>query len=142
MFFAILWKLCTKYLPKQSPAFMNMPPGITEDSIKPEASSSALVGSDGMLLPTGISNCSYPICIPNVLFRLIVDANHLDGGIGDEDYQALTEREETDLERLFAQSDTALSNAEKFIEELAKDLSLLDGVSSTQLDSLSLFCAY
>lgn len=52
----------------------------------------------------------------------------MDGGIGDEDYQALTDREEKDLERLLSQSNNALSNAEKFMEQLAKDLSLLDGV--------------
>lgn len=62
------------------------------------------------------------------LFHL-KDPNHLDGGLGEEDYQALTEREEKDLERVLAQSETALSNAEKFMEELAKDLSLLDGVN-------------
>ncbi len=52
----------------------------------------------------------------------------MDGGIGEEDYQALTDREEKDLERLLSQSNNALSNAEKFMEQLAKDLSLLDGV--------------
>lgn len=51
----------------------------------------------------------------------------MDAGIG-EDYQALTDREEKDLERLLSQSNNALSNAEKFMEQLAKDLSLLDGV--------------
>ena len=35
MFFAILWKLCSKYLPKQSPSFINIPPGIIDDSIRP-----------------------------------------------------------------------------------------------------------
>jgi hypothetical protein len=52
----------------------------------------------------------------------------MDGGIGEEDYQALTDREEKDLERLLSQSNNALSNAEKFMEQLSKDLSLLDGV--------------
>ena len=58
-----------------------------------------------------------------------LDTQHLEGGIGDEDYQALTDREEKDLENLLSQSDGALSNAEKFMEILAKDLSLLDGVT-------------
>jgi len=40
----------------------------------------------------------------------------------------LTEKEEKDLEYLLAQTDNALSDAEKFMEQLAKDLSLLDGV--------------
>lgn len=52
----------------------------------------------------------------------------MDGTIDEEDYQALTDREEKDLERLLSQSNNALSNAEKFMEQLAKDLSLLDGV--------------
>ena len=52
----------------------------------------------------------------------------MDGGIAEEDYQALTDREEKDLERLLSQSNNALSNAEKFMEQLSKDLSLLDGV--------------
>lgn len=39
MFFAILWKLCSKYLPKQTPMFVNIPPGIIEDSVKQESTS-------------------------------------------------------------------------------------------------------
>lgn len=54
----------------------------------------------------------------------------MDGGIEEQDYQALTDREEKDLERLLSQSNDALSNAEKFMDQLAKDLSLLDGVFS------------
>ena len=45
-----------------------------------------------------------------------------------EDYQALTEREETDLQQLMSQCGYAVSNAEAFMETLAKDLSILDGV--------------
>jgi len=69
---------------------------------------------------------------PDVIVEwlLMTDAAHLDGGIGDDDYQALSEREEKDLERLLAQSEDALSNAEKFMEQLTRDLSILDGVSS------------
>lgn len=52
----------------------------------------------------------------------------MDGGIEEQDYQALTDREENDLEKLLLQSNDALSNAEKFMDQLAKDLSLLDGV--------------
>lgn len=52
----------------------------------------------------------------------------MEEGINDDDYQALTEKEENDLEYLLAQTDNALSDAEKFMEQLAKDLSLLDGV--------------
>ena len=66
--------------------------------------------------------------IVTTFFYWCADTNHLEGAIGDEDYQALTDREEKDLESLLSQSDGALSNAEKFMEQLAKDLSLLDGV--------------
>lgn len=61
------------------------------------------------------------------MISFVLVSGNMDGGIGDEDYQALTDREEKDLERLLSQSDNALSNAEKFMEQLAKDLSLLDG---------------
>ncbi len=47
----------------------------------------------------------------------------------ESDYQALTPREENDLESLMSQCDFAISNAEKFSEQLAGDLSVLDGVS-------------
>lgn len=46
-----------------------------------------------------------------------------------EDYQAITESEEKDLERLMSSCQSAISNAESFMETLAKDLSVLDGVS-------------
>lgn len=38
LLFSILWKLCSKYFPKQSPMFMNIPAGIMEDTVIPEAS--------------------------------------------------------------------------------------------------------
>ncbi|XP_067000465.2 exocyst complex component 1 isoform X2 [Anabrus simplex] len=44
-----------------------------------------------------------------------------------EDYLALTEREEQDLEKLMMQCEFGISNAEAFMEMLAKDLSILDG---------------
>lgn len=45
-----------------------------------------------------------------------------------EEYQAITESEERDLDLLMSSCQTAISNAEAFMENLAKDLSLLDGV--------------
>ena len=45
MFFAILWKLCSKYLPKQSPMFVNIPSGITEDSVQLSQATPALEGN-------------------------------------------------------------------------------------------------
>lgn len=46
-----------------------------------------------------------------------------------EDYQPLTDKEESDLEKLMSQCDFAVSNAEAFMDLLARDLSILDGVS-------------
>lgn len=57
-------------------------------------------------------------------FSGVVEAGLVDG----EDYQALTEREEMDLEQLMTQCGSAVSNAEAFMETLARDLSILDGV--------------
>lgn len=71
------------------------------------------------------------------MHSFVLVSGNMDGGIGDEDYQALTDREEKDLERLLSQSDNALSNAEKFMEQLAKDLSLLDGVCFISTKNLS-----
>jgi hypothetical protein len=45
-----------------------------------------------------------------------------------EDYLVLTDREEQDLEKLMSQCEFGISNAESFMENLAKDLSILDGV--------------
>lgn len=47
-----------------------------------------------------------------------------------DEYQAITESEEKDLDILMSSCQTAISNAEAFMENLAKDLSLLDGVIS------------
>ncbi|KAJ9582030.1 hypothetical protein L9F63_003613 [Diploptera punctata] len=44
-----------------------------------------------------------------------------------EDYLVLTDREEQDLEKLMSQCEFGISNAELFMENLAKDLSILDG---------------
>lgn len=44
-----------------------------------------------------------------------------------EDFQAITEKEQEDLKRLMEGCEFAISNAEGFMEILARDLSLLDG---------------
>ncbi len=43
-------------------------------------------------------------------------------------FQAVTPKEETDLETLMSQCDFAISNAELFAKQLEGDLSVLDGV--------------
>lgn len=49
-----------------------------------------------------------------------------------EDYHALTEREQQDLDKLMSQCGFAISNAEAFMEMIARDLSVLDGVRYLQ----------
>ncbi|XP_071786671.1 exocyst complex component 1-like isoform X1 [Asterias amurensis] len=51
-----------------------------------------------------------------------------DLGPGD-DYQMLAAREEADLERMMAECEFAIGNAEAFVEQLANDLSVLDGAN-------------
>ncbi|KAL4230853.1 Exocyst complex component 1 [Mactra antiquata] len=46
-----------------------------------------------------------------------------------EDYQALSGKEETDLETLMSECNAAISNAESFAEQLSKQLSVLDGAN-------------
>jgi hypothetical protein len=46
----------------------------------------------------------------------------------DQDYQALTSKEEADLESLMSQCENAISNTEAFADQLASELSVLDGV--------------
>jgi len=48
----------------------------------------------------------------------------------DEEEFGLTEREEFDLEKVLSRADSAVVNAEAFMEQLAKELSILDGVST------------
>lgn len=45
------------------------------------------------------------------------------------EYQPITEKEATDLDKLMKSCDYAVSNAEYFMETLSKDLSVLDGVN-------------
>ena len=45
-----------------------------------------------------------------------------------EDYQALSSKEESDLDQMMSECQAAISNAEAFAENLSKQLSVLDGV--------------
>ncbi|XP_071489037.1 exocyst complex component 1-like [Diadema antillarum] len=49
--------------------------------------------------------------------------------LASDDYQALSTREEADLERMMDECEFAIGNAEAFIERLANDLSVLDGAN-------------
>uniref|UniRef100_A0A0L8GAK2 Exocyst complex component Sec3 PIP2-binding N-terminal domain-containing protein n=1 Tax=Octopus bimaculoides TaxID=37653 RepID=A0A0L8GAK2_OCTBM len=52
----------------------------------------------------------------------------------DEDYQALSSKEEADLELLMSECQMAISNAEAFSEQLSKQLSMLDGNVKDQME--------
>ena len=73
----------------------------------------------------------------SVLFPDVIDPKLLnqksqsvdDLSIAGEDYQALSAKEESDLELLMSECQVAMSNAEIFTEQLSKQLSVLDGVS-------------
>ncbi|XP_062594692.1 exocyst complex component 1-like [Saccostrea cucullata] len=47
----------------------------------------------------------------------------------EDDYQALTPKEESDLDQLMSECKIAISNAELFAEQLSKQLSVLDGAN-------------
>ena len=62
--------------------------------------------------------------------RSVQQAEEIAGlGADTEDWQALSPKEEDDVEALMAQCEFAISNAEAFSDQLSKDLSVLDGVS-------------
>lgn len=97
-FISCLWKVTCHHLPRQKPNFVNIPQEIMEESI--------------IVSESDISTQAM---------------GEEDTGLEIEDYQALSEREEVDLEKLMSQCEFAISNAEAFTEQLSKDLSLLDG---------------
>ncbi|KAK6637036.1 hypothetical protein RUM43_010710 [Polyplax serrata] len=95
-----LWKYCCRHLPKEKPNFENVPSKWLIDT--------SLLENENSIAP-GIG-----------------------AGLNEEEeivdeYQAITESEEKDLDILMSSCQTAISNAEAFMENLAKDLSLLDG---------------
>lgn len=101
-FIQVLWKLCCRYLPKQKPQFINIPPELIEENID--------LAESGDVTTSALDP---------------VDAVFEDDG----DYRALSEKEQVDLERLMEQCDSAVSNAEAFAEQLSRDLSVLDGAN-------------
>lgn len=96
-FFITLWKQCCKHLPKQKPIFRNIP----ENWI-----SEIALSPENVVTPVDIN-------IENIEIN--------------EDFQAITEKEQADLAKLIEGCDFAISDAERFMEVLAKDLSILDG---------------
>ncbi|XP_054712659.1 LOW QUALITY PROTEIN: exocyst complex component 1-like [Uloborus diversus] len=98
-FIKCLWKFCN-YLPRQKPTFLN----ISKDLLQDQDSTPKM----GVITPQIGEEVS------------VLDA---------EDYQALTSREESDLESLMAQHDFVIGNAEEFTEQLARELSELDAAN-------------
>lgn len=116
-FITELWRQSSKHLPKQRADFRNIPEVITVDVI-----STPEIKFD----PTALN----PLDV-----TAEIDLN--------DDYQAITEREETDLNKLMSGCEFAISNAEAFMEIITRDLSLLDGenvqcvlASETQIEVL------
>ncbi|KAK7097986.1 exocyst complex component 1-like isoform X2 [Littorina saxatilis] len=75
--------------------------------------------------------------VPDKLLEDVTDPKALnqksqsvdDLSIAGEDYQALSAKEESDLELLMSECHVAMSNAELFAEQLSKQLSVLDGAN-------------
>lgn len=98
-FIKCLWKFCN-YLPRQKPTFIN----ISRDLLQDQENTSKM----GVVTPQIGEEVSV---------------------LEPEDYQALTTREESDLESLMAQYDFVIGNAEEFTEQLARELSELDAAN-------------
>lgn len=97
-FLSCLWKLCRRYLPRQmKPTFKNVPESLMEVSVSGSESQRTSGSGPGA------------------------------EGVALEDYQALTSKEETDLERMLSECENAISDAEAFAATMSKDLSVLDG---------------
>ncbi|KAL8621072.1 hypothetical protein ACOMHN_040597 [Nucella lapillus] len=75
--------------------------------------------------------------VPERLLEDVIDPRELnqksqsvdDLSMAGEDYQALSTKEESDLEMLMSECQVAMSNAEVFAEQLSKHLSVLDGAN-------------
>lgn len=75
--------------------------------------------------------------VPDRLLEDVADPRQLnqksqsvdDLSMAGEDYQALSAKEESDLELLMCECQSAMSNAELFAEQLSKQLSMLDGAN-------------
>lgn len=108
-----LWKHSTRHILKDKPAFKNIP--------------------NSWVIEDAVTPESKFVTSP--LLGLETDFT--------EDFQAITDKEQEDLKSLMFGCEFAISNAEGFMEILARDLSLLDGenvqcvlASEEQVDSL------
>lgn len=105
-FLTVLHKQCARYVkvPEQRAAFINVPKAwLQEQSPEKIAPSMAMInGADG--------------------------ANESDSDEF-EDFHALTEKEELELNKLMADSSMAITDAEQFMEQLSQNLQDLDGAN-------------
>ncbi|KAK4883341.1 hypothetical protein RN001_006660 [Aquatica leii] len=97
IFLITLFKQCCKHILNNRPIFKNIPKAWTVEDVL--TPENKYVTSPLMTLDTDLS----------------------------EDFQAITDKEQEDLNRLMTDCEFAISNAEAFMEVLARDLSLLDG---------------
>uniref|UniRef100_A0A1Y1MFS9 Exocyst complex component Sec3 PIP2-binding N-terminal domain-containing protein n=1 Tax=Photinus pyralis TaxID=7054 RepID=A0A1Y1MFS9_PHOPY len=97
VFIITLFKQCSKHLLKDRPIFKNIPKAWTIEDVL--TPENKYVSSPLMALDPDLS----------------------------DDFQAITDKEQEDLNRLMNDCEFAISNAEAFMEVLARDLSLLDG---------------
>ncbi|KAG8178072.1 hypothetical protein JTE90_007057 [Oedothorax gibbosus] len=98
-FIKCLWKFCS-HQPRSKPTFTNIPKDLLQD---PDSSPNM-----GVVTPSIGEEVSV---------------------LEPEDYQALTAREESDLETLMARYNFVIGNAEEFTEQLARELSELDAAN-------------
>ena len=101
--------------------FVNIPSGIIEDLVKQEAS--AALEHEGNIRNISMIIFQFNSLIYVAIYKTVNWANRWRQRVSSFYWS-----KERDLERLLSQSNNALSNAEKFMEQLSKDLSLLDGV--------------
>ncbi|XP_018331372.1 exocyst complex component 1 [Agrilus planipennis] len=97
LFIITLWRQSSKYFLKEKPVFKNVP----ETWIR-----------EDVLTPENKFISSPILTLENDIT---------------EDFKAITDKEQEDLSSLMANCEFAISNAEAFMEVLARDLSLLDG---------------
>lgn len=67
--------------------------------------------------------------------QTVQQSDEMVGLTADSDWHALSPKEETDLDMIMSQCDFAISNAEKFADQLSRDLSVLDGVCNDNSNS-------
>jgi len=60
--------------------------------------------------------------------QAVQQSEEMAGLTADSDWHALSQKEEADLDTIMSQCEFAISNAEKFADQLSRDLSVLDGV--------------